>query len=273
MSRIAINAAEIRAAFDKLLTQGTEPNAKNIRDLLQKGTLPSIQKQIDGIIKSIKPDLLSDIHPVQPEPEPVPTPIPVVAKAPISAPEPIVVQKPVTIQIKTPIEAPAPQQPTHNQNAQHTQKRPQFQVKKPQQQQQQRREPQHQNQNQNHAHHQNQHQAPNQNQHFDYEPTPEAPLESLSAEALVIKIRRLESSLLKEQARRETAEKIALETKDYADLIKEQVAHRINDLRQNMDLVIEQLKTQLREQKQTYADDLKSYQDQINKANQGLLTN
>ena len=94
----------------------------------------------------------------------------------------------------------------------------------------------------------------------------------MSAEALVIKIRRLESTLLKEQARRETAEKIALETKDYADMIKEQVAHRINDLRQNMDLVIEQLKTQLREQKQSYADDLKSYQDQINKANQSLMT-
>ncbi len=269
MSRPAINAAEVRAAFEKLLSQGAEPTAQNIRELLQKGGVASIQKHIEGIMQESKQDLLSGIHP-EADVKTTPTPPPVQAVT-----QAVTVEvKPALTRAPTLAVAPAlvvtehtPPQPTHNHNAQQqTQKRPQFQAKKPQQQQ--RREPQSQQNNQ-HNHPQHHHQ----NQHIDYEPTPEAPLESLSAEALIIKIKRLESSLLKEQARRETAEKIALETKDYADLIKEQVAHRINDLRQNMDLVIEQLKTQLREQKQSYADDLKSYQTQINKANQELLTN
>ncbi len=285
MSRATINAAEVRAAFEKLLAQGMEPNPQNIRELLQKGGVATIQKHIEGIIQESKQDLLSGLQASEPAAAPIPAPTP--------APKPVASS--VTVEIKpaltaeptpAPTAAPAPSiekstpQPKQNHNGQvQAQKRPQFQVKKPQQQQQ-RREP-HQNQNQNqnqhhsHNHHNNQNHNPypNQNHDIDYEPTPEAPLESLTAEALIIKIRRLESTLLKEQARRESAEKIALETKDYADMVKEQVAHRINDLRQNMDLVIEQLKTQLRDQKQTYADDLKTYQEQINKANQSLLTN
>jgi hypothetical protein len=257
-----MNAAEVRAAFEKLLMQGTEPTAQNIRDLLQKGGLATIQKHIDGIIQESKQDLLSGIQHAAETP----------AAATPAAATPVA--QPVTVEIKPALSveaAPAPQAtpaPKPQQNsAPAPQKRPQFQVKKPQQQQQQRRD------RDSHQHsHQHHHNHPNQDIEIDYEPTPEAPLESLSTEALIIKIRRMESSLLKEQARRETAEKIALETKDYADMIKEQVAHRINELKQNMDLVIEQLKTQLREQKQTYADDLKSYQEQINKANQALMT-
>ncbi len=268
--RPTTQAVEVRAAFEKLLTQGQEPSAQNIRELLQKGGIATIQKHIDSIIQESKQDLLSGINPIESAPVPTSSPAVTVEVKPALTPKPA----PVVAATTNPA-------PTQQSQAQPTQKRPQFQVKKPQQQQQQqqqRREP-HQNQNNHNTHHNHQHnqhhnhnQQPNQNQHFDYEPTPEVPLESLSAEALIIKIRRMESTLLKEQARRETAEKIALETKDYADMIKEQVAHRINDLRQNMDLVIEQLKTQLREQKQNYANDLKTYQDQINQANQALLS-
>jgi len=95
-------------------------------------------------------------------------------------------------------------------------------------------------------------------------------LEQQSEEQLVTKIRQLESILSKEEMRREVAERITLETKDYADSIKEQVSQRINELKQNMDLVVEQLKTQLREQKQNFEQDLEHYQKQLAKANEAL---
>lgn len=100
--------------------------------------------------------------------------------------------------------------------------------------------------------------------------TPETPLESLSESELVIKIRRLESMLLKEQARREASERVALDTQTYADTIKELVSERISDIRQAMELVIEQLKQQLKEQKQNYELDLKFYREQLEKANKKL---
>ena len=40
MSRTPISATEVRAAFEKLLSQATEPTAQNIRDLLEKGNIP-----------------------------------------------------------------------------------------------------------------------------------------------------------------------------------------------------------------------------------------
>jgi flagellar biosynthesis GTPase FlhF len=98
----------------------------------------------------------------------------------------------------------------------------------------------------------------------------EAPIESLSEENLAIKVRRLESMLLKEQARREASERTALETQTYADSIKEQVSERISDTRQTMEIVIEQLKHQLKEQKQNYETDLKFYREQLEKANKKL---
>ena len=103
-------------------------------------------------------------------------------------------------------------------------------------------------------------------------PAAEKPLEELADDTLVAKIRRLESILLKEQMRRDVAERIMIETKDYADTIKEQVSQRINDLRQNMDEVIEQLKTQLREQKHNDDQDLKYYQEQLSKANEKIAS-
>lgn len=98
----------------------------------------------------------------------------------------------------------------------------------------------------------------------------DTPLESLASESLVIKIRRLESMLLKEQARREASERVALDTQTYADSIKEQVSERISDIRQAMELVIEQLKQQIKEQKQNYELDLKFYREQLDKANKKL---
>ena len=111
------------------------------------------------------------------------------------------------------------------------------------------------------------------NTRLEFEAPPEeAPLESLSDETLIGKIRRLESILMKEQMRREVAERIMIDTKDYADSIKEQVSQRINDLKQNMDLIIEQLGVQLREQKQNFDQDLKYYQEQLSKANEKIAS-
>jgi Plasmid replication region DNA-binding N-term len=98
----------------------------------------------------------------------------------------------------------------------------------------------------------------------------EPPLESLSEDKLIIKVRRLESMLLKEQARREASERVALDTQTYADNIREQVSERISEMRQSMELVIEQLKQQLKEQKQNYELDLKFYREQMEKANKKL---
>jgi len=82
----------------------------------------------------------------------------------------------------------------------------------------------------------------------------------------------IKEGIIKEQMRHEVAECITLETKNYADSIKEQVSQRINELKQNMDIAAKQLKTQLREQKQNFDQDLKYYQEQVSKANEKLAS-
>lgn len=237
MARIIVSLAEVAAAFEKLLTQGSAPSASNIQSFLGKGTEAQIQKHIDTLIEQSKRD----------------------------------VQVPLALEPAPAEAAPATQPPPPTE-----QRRPQFQVKKFE-----RRENKN-PRNSNHPHQKNNHNnASGNNYHRPIEdevvyqdlqePVAEVPLESLTTEQLVIKIRRMESILLKEQARRETAERIAIETKDYADSIKEQVAHRINDLRQSMDVVLEQLKAELREQKQAYAEDLKFYDAALQKANEKLI--
>ncbi|MDO8954788.1 MAG: DNA-binding protein [Gammaproteobacteria bacterium] len=92
-------------------------------------------------------------------------------------------------------------------------------------------------------------------------------LEDLDDNALIIKIRRLETSLAKEQSRREAAEKMAEDAKQYADIIKEQIGQRIADLRQTMEVNINHLKSEARDIKQNSDGDLKFYRDQLQKAN------
>ena len=256
-----------------------------------KGTLPTIQRHINQLVKNNNADLLSTQAPdhemTSAPTQEVQRPLRVKVSVPIVQPElPIAITVAPT-QVETKPEFKTSETPL--------QPRPErtFQVKKaiPRQNQgqngQSHTQGSGQNGHQNNHHHnqnQNQHQNRHQNKHneppyshdahqqnFDYEVAPEAPLESLSKEQLLIRFKRLDSSLMKEQSRRETAERIALETKDYADKIKEQVAQRINDLRQNMDLVVEQLKSELREQKQAFGEDLKFYQEQLNKANHHLM--
>jgi hypothetical protein len=97
-------------------------------------------------------------------------------------------------------------------------------------------------------------------------------LEDLDDNALIIKIRRLETLLSKEQSRREAAEKMAEEAKEYADIIKEQIGQRVADLKQSMEVIINQLKAEAREMKHNADSDLKFYREQLQKANVKILS-
>ncbi len=242
MARIGINFAEVAAAFEKLLTQGEQPTAEKIHALLEKGTIPVIQKHLNHIFEQSRLDL---IQPDAQEPANVQNHNEPPAEINVELTS-------LTNDIPVAPQEVSPQEPTVSPNAsvaeETTDKDRRFN----------RRD----RFNNRHNH---------QNRAVELEePIAEKPLEELSDDTLITKIRRLESILMKEQVRREVAERIMIETKDYADTIKEQVAQRINDLRQNMDEVIEQLKTQLREQKHNYDQDLKYYQEQLSKANEKL---
>ncbi|MDF2940647.1 MAG: DNA-binding protein [Gammaproteobacteria bacterium] len=97
-------------------------------------------------------------------------------------------------------------------------------------------------------------------------------LEDLDDNALIIKIRRLETLLAKEQSRREAADKMAEEAKEYADIIKEQIGQRVADLKQSMEVTINQLKAEAREMKHNADCDLKFYRDQLQKANVKIVS-
>jgi hypothetical protein len=97
-------------------------------------------------------------------------------------------------------------------------------------------------------------------------------LEGLDDNQLIIKIRRLETLIAKEQSRREAAEKMAEEAKDYADIIKEQIGQRVADLKHSMEVTINQFKAEARELKQNADNDLKFYREQLQKANVKIVS-
>ncbi|MFZ9036289.1 MAG: DNA-binding protein [Francisellaceae bacterium] len=84
------------------------------------------------------------------------------------------------------------------------------------------------------------------------------------------KVRKLYSALLKEQTRRETAEKMALDARNYADVIKDQCSQRISDLRDNLEAHIAFLNGQIRQLKRESETDLEYYRAQLVKANEAL---
>lgn len=85
-----------------------------------------------------------------------------------------------------------------------------------------------------------------------------------------IKVKKLYSALVKEQTRRETAEKIAKEAKIYADVIKEQTAQRIADLRDHLESQVAFLNGQIRQLKRAAEADLEHYRNQLEKSNLAL---
>lgn len=84
------------------------------------------------------------------------------------------------------------------------------------------------------------------------------------------KCRKLYASLVKEQIRRETAEKIAEEAKNYADSIKEQISQRISDLRSLLEEQISFLNVQISQLKKEAETDLEYYRSQLEKVNRAL---
>lgn len=285
MARVGIKIAEVAAAFEKILSQGEQPTAEKIQTLLGKSTPLVIQKYINQITNQSRLDLnTQDVEttPVEavsalPETPPfsesiAPKPI---RKLRVERPDsrPIIIEK-VEPLIETlqpeKIEAqPEPSQPAFLEPApaagsfssanMTTQGRRPFRrerfIRNPVS-----------------PHNNNLAPLPSRSPEFEESITVEPPLEQLSEETLLIKVRRLESTLMKEQMRREVAERTMKETKNYADSIKEQIAFRINDLQQNMDIVIEQLKNQLRDQKQSFEQDLKHYQEHLAKANEKIAS-
>lgn len=256
MPRVGLNFAEVAAAFEKLLICGEQPTAEKIHEFLGKGTIPVIQKHLNEIFAQSRMDLLSTPNPEETANTPAAksqaklaqdllTPVITTKGVETSSSEPV---------IATEIPVTTTEPAVENQNNQTGRKFKRERFTRP-------------NQNSGQNSHPN-----HQNRHIEFEEPVEVSLENLSEETLTIKIRRLESILLKEQMRREVAERITEETREYAESIKEQVAQRINDLRQNMDIVIEQLKAQLREQKQNFDQDLNFYQEQLTKANEKIAS-
>ncbi len=86
-----------------------------------------------------------------------------------------------------------------------------------------------------------------------------------------IKIRKLHAALIKEQTRREAAEKVAQESKVYSETIKSQVAQRINELKDSLEAEIAFLNGQIRKLKKESESDIDYYREQIEKANNKLI--
>ena len=82
-----------------------------------------------------------------------------------------------------------------------------------------------------------------------------------------IKIKKLYAALVKEQIRRETAEKISKEAKNYVDTMKAQAKQRISDVRDSLEGQIAFLSGQIRQLKRESEASLDHYRDQLEKAN------
>ena len=85
-----------------------------------------------------------------------------------------------------------------------------------------------------------------------------------------IKIKKLYSALIKEQIRREIAETISKEAKNYADTMKAQATQRISDVRNSLEGQIAFLNGQIRQLKHESEVSLDHYRDQLEKANAHL---
>ena len=268
MPRIGLSFAEVAAAFEKILTAGEQPTAEKVHELLGKGSIPSIQKFLNQIFEQSRLDLISSETPEPSQPAienrnelphdlltSTETPVQVEEIAPLHISSEELSRETASLEPRAETSA-SSETSTDNEGA-HTGHNKKFKRERF-------------NRHSNNQGSHNQHAS--QNRQVEFEEAVETPLEQLPEQTLIIKIRRLESILLKEQMRREVAERIMDETKEYADSIKEQVAQRINDLRQNMDIVIEQLKAQLREQKQNFDQDLKFYQEELSKANEKIAS-
>ncbi len=87
---------------------------------------------------------------------------------------------------------------------------------------------------------------------------------------LEIKVRKLHAALIKEQTRRETAEKLAQEAKMYTDIVQEQTSQRVSELRNDYESRIDFLNKEINRLKDEAEQDLNYYRNQLEKANQHI---
>jgi hypothetical protein len=95
-------------------------------------------------------------------------------------------------------------------------------------------------------------------------------LDTLNTTQLVAKVRRLESILNKEVSRRERADLMARDAKEYAEAVKAQIGSRINDIRQSMEITIDSLQAQLKALRENAEKDLRFYREALQKAHSKL---
>jgi hypothetical protein len=106
---------------------------------------------------------------------------------------------------------------------------------------------------------------------FEQEVVVSENLETMSENQLATKIRQLESMLNKEQSRTEAAEKMAQEAKQYAEIIKAQAGLRVAEVKQSMEVLITQLRSESEVVKNTADENLRYYREQLEKANNLIL--
>jgi len=96
-------------------------------------------------------------------------------------------------------------------------------------------------------------------------------LTTMNESDLMTKVRRLQTEVEKESSRREAAEKMAREAKEYAEVIKDEVAQRIENLKESMEATIIELKAEAKRIKDNADKDLAYYREQLEKANQKII--
>ena len=87
-----------------------------------------------------------------------------------------------------------------------------------------------------------------------------------------MKVKKLHAALIKEQSRRESAESMGRDAQLYADAIKEQIAHRVDELRDTLESQISFLNGQIRYLKKSAEEDLEFYRKQLTQANAKIIS-
>ncbi|MDA7742431.1 DNA-binding protein [Francisellaceae bacterium] len=87
-----------------------------------------------------------------------------------------------------------------------------------------------------------------------------------------MKVKKLHAALIKEQSRRESAESMGRDAQLYADAIKEQIAHRVDELRDTLESQISFLNGQIRYLKKSAEEDLEFYRKQLTQANEKIIS-
>ena len=285
----ALTQEEVSQLAKDLISKGEKPTIGRIRDLLgNRGSPNTISRFLKNWREGEIDHIRQESEPMENPPRPlqVETLVPVLEVKPPPPPpviEPVVISAPVLS-----ASAPVPPAPHYRERPQRDDHKPRLhQTPRPQHGQghhapkpQHPHQNQNQNQNPNHVAHGNPHQK------RDRPPVPRPVLnfedsvpdvyvsenlDTLTTTQLIAKVRRLESILNKEVSRRERADLMARDAKEYAEAVKIQIGARINDIRQSMEMVIDSLQAQLKSMRENAEKDLRFYREALQKASEKLL--